>query len=197
MRRWLTFKVMNKYYRFKVLPFGLVIAPWICHKFIEAILKWIRRYTKSTAAHIDDIIVGMKDPVKLKSVTTRLVSKLIRACWLPNMEKSVLEPAKTVTFLNGECDQKGVQRAAENSAKVLQLIDEISGPNQTSAKRIQVINGSLNYYLKYAGNAHPLVNAYTGEELGLKPILQWLSTVDVIPFSTTSALHTQMLLKQS
>ena len=63
----------------------------------------------------------------------KLVTKLNRADWLPNMEKSMLEPASKATFLNGEWGQKRVQRQAADSTNMFQLIDIIDGSVQVQA----------------------------------------------------------------
>jgi hypothetical protein len=121
-RKYLSFKVGTKTYRFKVLPFGLGIAPWICQTFLAAIVKWVKQFTKFVVGHIDDLLIGHSDPVKLTKIVDNLVSKLVKACWDPNWDKSILVPTPEVKFLNALWTQTGVKRLEKDSEKVRTMV---------------------------------------------------------------------------
>lgn len=64
----LTIKVNGRYYKFKVLPFGISIAPLVCQYMLNAILRFVRQYTKFTWGHIDDIIIRNEEPTLLEYI---------------------------------------------------------------------------------------------------------------------------------
>ena len=61
----LTFRVVGRLWRFRVMPFGLGIAPYVCQTFLGAIIRYIRRFTKHVAGYIDDILIGHRSKAKL------------------------------------------------------------------------------------------------------------------------------------
>jgi hypothetical protein len=181
LRKYLSFKVNNRTYRFKVLPFGLGVAPWVCQQFMDAILKWIKKYTPHTSGHIDDLLIGHPDRIKLAAIVRKLVKKLVKAGWIPNPEKSNFKPATEVVFLNAEWNQTGVTRLAADSLELRSRIAQYD-PLNTSPKEKERLHGYLVYYLRYFGYSHPLVQRFLkGEDL--KQVLLHMAEFDTILFS--------------
>ena len=98
---------------------------------------------------------------KLKALVKELLEKLKRAGWTVNMEMSVLKPSSRLVFLGANWDEEGVERTKEASSAIWQLLKEVTLKNfPLKSKYHQKIRGYLNYYLRFAGNVHALVNLW-------------------------------------
>lgn len=150
------FSYNNKFYTFNRLPFGLALAPYICQTMLNAVMKEIRRYTKWTWGHMDDILLAHEDPIFLKTVTKHIIQLLLQAGWKVNEEKTVVDPVTNVEFLGADWTQSGVRRKAKHTHGALEVIANIHKLQTT--KQHQVACGYLNYYMQYAGPVHSLVN---------------------------------------
>ena len=84
-----TFVNNNNYYRFKVLPFGLSVVPYFAQRFLNLILKDIRKSIKWSWGHIDDILIAHEDSEVLENIGKRISKKLDLAGWVLDKKKSV------------------------------------------------------------------------------------------------------------
>lgn len=84
-----TFKYRDTYYRFNFMPFGLSVAPFVMQTLLNQIMKFIRRYTPYAWGHIDDIIVGARNKVILKTLLDVLLPKLERIKWKVNQSSQI------------------------------------------------------------------------------------------------------------
>ncbi|CAF1080166.1 unnamed protein product [Brachionus calyciflorus] len=121
----LTIKVNGKYYRFLVLPFGIGIAPFVCQQMLNAILRYIRKFTPFTWGHIDDIIIGHYDIDFLTSIINDVIKKLTKVGWMYNQAKSVITPTTNLKFLGCFLTPEFVFRSLEVTHRMKQAFIRI------------------------------------------------------------------------
>ncbi|CAF0892387.1 unnamed protein product [Brachionus calyciflorus] len=121
----LTIKVNGKYYRFLVLPFGIGIAPFVCQHMLNAILRYIRKFTPFTWGHIDDIIIGHYDTDFLTSIINDVIRKLTKVGWMYNQVKSVIVPTTNLKFLGCFWTPEFVFRSVEVTHRMKQAFIRI------------------------------------------------------------------------
>jgi hypothetical protein len=56
-RKYLQFHWKGKQFQFRVLPFGLSLAPYVFTKILKPILKWARRKGIRISAYLDDLLI--------------------------------------------------------------------------------------------------------------------------------------------
>ena len=157
-RRFLAFKVDGCYYRFRVLPFGLGMAPSACQTFLESILRYIRKRTPYVHGHIDDILVGARSKRLLTRIVNDLLIRFKRIKWIINEKKCSLDPQRSLVFLGSVWNGAGIQREMEATFWVTALIEALgSTVKPLKEKQAQIIAGYLNYYLQFAGKLHSII----------------------------------------
>ena len=98
-RRFLGFAIGGKKYRFRVLPFGLNIAPRIFTKMCKPILKELRTRGILVLVYIDDwLIWGSSKEESLRN-TEIVIEVLQRRGFLINFQKSHLTPTQRIEWL--------------------------------------------------------------------------------------------------
>ena len=132
-----TFIYNKKYYKFNVLPFGIATAPFACRMLLNQITKHIKKSTNFVWEHIDDIIMAHQDKNQLSKILKDLLLKLERAGWEINLKKSVLVPAKSITFLGATWSNNGVKRNDDLSETLLNVI--LSMKKDLKLKQVQKI----------------------------------------------------------
>ncbi|CAF0936728.1 unnamed protein product [Brachionus calyciflorus] len=144
----LTIKVNGKYYRFIVIPFGVSIAPFVCQQMLNAIMKFIRTFTKFTWGHIDDIIIGHHDPTYLSNIVRTLITKMNKVGWMYNEIKSVIVPTINLKFLGCFWTPDFVFRSVEVTRRMKNAFIKIyQGAKGKSLQRAQ--GEDKGSYLKY------------------------------------------------
>ena len=156
----------KKSYKFNYLPFGLPQAPYICQTFMEAIMAWIKEnHTRFCWGHMDDLLIGHSDVVKLKKTIRELKHKLKVAKWQINKEKSILTPVKEIVFLGALWGAKGISRLPEAEPKLRDWIKK----KPTTDLEQQQKSGFINYYnlfnRKSGSITHKLTEANNIKEL--------------------------------
>ena len=96
-----TFEYRGVYYAFKVLPFGMSLAPFVAQTLLNSILKKIRVCAPMSWGHIDDILISDRSARKLRILAFRLKAWFKKAK-LPIKRKSILEPRRTIKFLGAK-----------------------------------------------------------------------------------------------
>ena len=152
-----TFTYNNKNFILNRLPFGISIAPFICQRFMNAIVKTITSFTEHVWAHIDDLIVAHHDPVILRNIADLLLRKFTEVVWKINTAKSIFIPSRNILFLGALWSSTGVTRLSEVSDK-LRLLWQAIIFIKLKEKPLQRIHGLFNYYLQFAGNYHSVLN---------------------------------------
>jgi hypothetical protein len=152
-----TIKHSGKYYAFTKLPFGISIAPLICQVFTVYIVRLLRKLGVSAWGHIDVIACDI-DVDKLRSVVHEVVRRLELSGIKINQNKSILEPAASITFLGAIWEPNRIRRLPEITKLMIHLIDYVQKPH--TWKKARSIAGLLLYYLEFAGRNHLLTTFY-------------------------------------
>ncbi|RNA26186.1 Retrovirus-related Pol poly from transposon opus [Brachionus plicatilis] len=141
------------------MPFGLSIAPYIQQMLLNAVLTFIRKYTRFTYGHLDDLLIAHRDQAKLQVLVNVLRAKLRQAGWVLNTKKSVLNPVKRLTFLGAEWDGLGIRRSQEASKFVRDMSFSLL-TNDPKGRALARVRGYLNYYGGFAGKLGPVINTF-------------------------------------
>ena len=103
-RKFLQFRWRDRLHQFKVLPFGLSLAPLVFTKVLRPLLQWARSKGIRISAYLDDLII-VAATKELSLEATRLVlNKLERLGFLVKESKSSLTPSTTLQHLGFEID---------------------------------------------------------------------------------------------
>ena len=103
-RRYLQFLWKGRLYQFKVLPFGLSLAPLIFTKVLKPLLRWARRKGIRISAYLDDLIIAAATKEKSRMATEMVLHKLKSLGFLTKLAKSSLTPSQTLQHLGFEID---------------------------------------------------------------------------------------------
>jgi len=98
-RRWLGFHVEGTTYLHRSLPFGLNWSPFVWTRVLGVALNHLRREGIVLLAYVDDILLVHPDQETLKSQVESMLTLFRQLDILPNLDKSVLTPTRTMTFL--------------------------------------------------------------------------------------------------
>ena len=103
-RQYLQFIWRDKLYQFKVLPFGLSLAPLVFTKVLKPLLRWARRRGIRISAYLDDLIIAAKSKSRSLKATALVLDKLKSLGFLTKESKSSLTPSRTLQHLGFEID---------------------------------------------------------------------------------------------
>jgi hypothetical protein len=101
-RRYLQFQWRGKLYQFKVLPFGLSLAPLIFTKILRPLLRWARSHGIRILAYLDDLIIAAATEEISRKHTKMVTDKLASLGFLTKESKSSLIPSQTLQHLGYE-----------------------------------------------------------------------------------------------
>ncbi len=94
----LGFRWNSKYYKWKVLPFGLNASPYIFTKTLRPVIQYLRRQGLRVVLYVDDFLLCSTegDIVHHKDL---LIETLSNLGWKINYAKSSLNPAKNILYI--------------------------------------------------------------------------------------------------
>ncbi|RNA39744.1 hypothetical protein BpHYR1_018808 [Brachionus plicatilis] len=139
--------------------FFLVSRPGSKQSLLNCVLAFIKRHTKYTYGHLDDLIIAHHDRRKLQVLLDVLRAKLRNAGWVINTKKSELNPVKNIKFLGANWDGLGIIRDKEATRFTREMAESLL-TNDPKGRALQRVRGYLNYYLGYAGKVSPIVNTF-------------------------------------
>ncbi|MEL7079402.1 MAG: reverse transcriptase domain-containing protein [Cyanobacteria bacterium J06582_2] len=113
-RKFLGFRLGNISYRFKVMPFGLNIAPRMFTKLVSVIVKSLRRLNVSVVAYLDDWLVWGQSKKECETAVNQTLQEIDRRGFIVNLEKSKLTPSQNFQWL-------GIQWNLKNATLSLPL----------------------------------------------------------------------------
>jgi hypothetical protein len=105
-RKYLQFHWKGKQYQFRVLPFGLSLAPYIFTKILKPVLKWARRKGIRISAYLDDLLIVAKSEQLSRQHTQMVMNKLEEMGFLVKHSKSHLEPTHKLQHLGFNINTK-------------------------------------------------------------------------------------------
>ena len=96
---YLTFIFLHVYYQFTCLPQGLSPAPRIFTKVVRVVLTYLRGHGIRIAAWIDDFLLASSSLSKSREHAFFAIRTFEELGFLPNIEKSQLEPSQKICHL--------------------------------------------------------------------------------------------------
>ncbi len=128
-RRFLRFAFKGTAYQYSVLPFGLALAPRTFSKCMDAALSLLRSSGVRILNYLDDWLILAQSRDTLISHIDSLLIHLEYLGLCVNMQKSVLTPSQSITYL-GVC-LDSVERRAHLSRERAAAIFVCPAPFQT------------------------------------------------------------------
>ena len=98
-RRYLRFSWQGKVYQFKVLPFGLSLAPWVFTKLVQAIASSLHVLGIRMHVYLDDWLILALSRQACARDTYRVLQRAQQLGFRVNHEKSDFEPSQSFVFL--------------------------------------------------------------------------------------------------
>ncbi|KAM9985617.1 hypothetical protein ACTFIZ_000203 [Dictyostelium cf. discoideum] len=92
------------HYRWKTMPFGLSTAPRIFTMLLRPVLRMLRDINVSVIPYLDDLLIVGSTKEECLSNLKNTIELLVKLGFKLNLEKSVLEPTQSITFLGLQID---------------------------------------------------------------------------------------------
>ncbi|KAM9943595.1 hypothetical protein ACTFIT_006993, partial [Dictyostelium discoideum] len=94
----------GSHYRWKTMPFGLSTAPRIFTMLLRPVLRMLIDINVSVIAYLDDLLIVGSTKEECLSNLKKTMDLLVKLGFKLNLEKSVLEPTQSITFLGLQID---------------------------------------------------------------------------------------------
>ncbi|KAM9954719.1 hypothetical protein ACTFIW_003319 [Dictyostelium discoideum] len=94
----------GSHYSWKTMPFGLSTAPRIFTMLLRPVLRMLRDINVSVIAYLDDLLIVGSTKEECLSNLKKTMGVLVKLGFKLNLEKSVLEPTQSITFLGLQID---------------------------------------------------------------------------------------------
>ena len=145
-RRYLRFKVKDKYYQFKALPFGLGTSPYVFSRVVKAIGAFAHSRGLSLIQYLDDWNLSCRTQGDCKLWTLWLLDITKALGLIVNIPKSDLDPAQLVQFVGIVFDLiLGMASPAQHRIdKFLELTRQFLQKQPQTAESWQRILGHMN-----------------------------------------------------
>ncbi|XP_059894386.1 uncharacterized protein LOC132447566, partial [Gadus macrocephalus] len=123
-RRFLRFAFLGKVYQFRVLPFGLSLAPRIFTRCVAAALSPLQATGMAILPYLDDWLVISPTREQAVRDTAMLLSHVDRLGLMVNFTKSNLTPCRVVSYLGLVLDSVAMRAclSPKRVATILQLL---------------------------------------------------------------------------
>ncbi|KAN0018539.1 hypothetical protein ACTFIU_011157 [Dictyostelium citrinum] len=92
------------HYRWNTMPFGLSTDPRIFTMLLRPVLRMLRELNVSVIAYLDDLLIIGSTKEECLSNLDKTMKLLVKLGFKLNLEKSVLEPTQSITFLGFHID---------------------------------------------------------------------------------------------
>ena len=145
-RRVMGFKIMGRYFRFRQMPFGLCVAPFVFSIMLKPIVKTMRAEGYSVWLYVDDFLVTGRTREEAIAAVTRLEYLLKEFGWQVDPDKgSGALPLQKLEFLGLEIDfQAGVLRVPERKkVALLDTVDKFLEKDRVTLRDIAKVAGKL------------------------------------------------------
>jgi hypothetical protein len=165
IRKYFRFTVGHSVYQFRVLPFGLNVAPKIFTDQCKPILQRLRQEGVNVHAYLDDWLIRGSGPQETEYNTRRTAQLLQDLGWIINVGKSRLVPSQRFQFLGVDFDLKEQVVRPKSTARAETQVrwEKFRVGHWSSARQVSSAVG----WLQFLG---PLVPR---GRLHLRPIQQW------------------------
>ena len=145
-RKFLRFTFCGKVYQFRVLPFGITIAPLVFTKMLQVVASYLHERGIDILIYFDDSLVLSYSRDKCAADTRSALATLMRLGFIPSGEKSELTPSQDFIFLGYRfrTDLGLVLPPEEKFCKALELVSQFLRSHQVTARWYLRILGYLN-----------------------------------------------------
>ncbi|KAM9985665.1 hypothetical protein ACTFIZ_012359 [Dictyostelium cf. discoideum] len=133
------------HYRWKTMPFGLSTAPRIFTMLLRPVLRMLRDINVSVIAYLDDLLIVGSTKEECLSNLKKTMDLLVKLGFKLNLEKSVLEPTQSITFLGLQIDSLSMKLLVpkEKKKSVIKEIRNFLKLDCCSPRKLAGLKGKL------------------------------------------------------
>lgn len=163
-RKYLQFRWRGKIYQFKVLPFGLSLAPLVFTKILRPVLRWARAQGIRLYAYLDDLLIAARSKEQAIRDTARVQRKLQELGFLINTAKSHTTPTQVLQHLGFIINTKEMTLSVPG--------DKIRDIRREAAKMIHKGKATLRQLSSFIGKTNAMTAAIFPARLRSQHLLQ-------------------------
>ncbi|KAN0018540.1 hypothetical protein ACTFIU_011158 [Dictyostelium citrinum] len=133
------------HYRWKTMPFGLSTAPRIFTMLLRPVLRMLRELNVFVIAYLDDLLIVGSTKEECLSNLDKRMELLVKLGFKLNLEKSVLEPTQSITFLWLQIDSVSMQLLVpkEKKKSVIKEIRNFLKLDSCTPRKLAGLKGKL------------------------------------------------------
>ncbi|KAM9975456.1 hypothetical protein ACTFIW_013337 [Dictyostelium discoideum] len=135
----------GSHYRWKTMPFGLSTAPRIFTMLLRPVLRMLRDINVSVIAYLDYLLILGSTKEEYLSNLKKTMDLLVKLGLKLNIEKSVLEPTQSITFLGLQIDSVSMKLLVpkEKKKSVIKEIRNFLKLDCFSHRKLACLKGKL------------------------------------------------------
>ncbi|KAM9957091.1 hypothetical protein ACTFIR_003828 [Dictyostelium discoideum] len=135
----------GSHYRWKTMPFGLSTAPRIFTILLRPVLRMLRDINVSVIAYLDDLLIVGSTKEECLSNLKKTMDLLVKLGFKLNLEKSVLEPTQSITFLGLQIDSVSMKLLVpkEKKKSIIKEIRNFLKLDCCSPRKLDSLKGKL------------------------------------------------------
>ncbi|KAM9974085.1 hypothetical protein ACTFIR_009427 [Dictyostelium discoideum] len=162
----------GSHYRWKTMPFWLSTAPRIFTMLLRPVLRMLRDINVSVIAYLHDLLIVGSTKEECFSNLKKTMDLLVKLGFKLNLEKSVLEPTQSITFLGLQIDSVSMKLLVpkEKKKSVIKEIRNFLKLDCCSPRKLYVLN------------------QWNGKEISLFPSYDYVLTTDASESGTGATL---------
>ncbi|CAJ0933419.1 unnamed protein product, partial [Ranitomeya imitator] len=143
--RYLRFAVLQEYFQFVALPFGLATAPKVFTKIMAALMAILRVRGLVLFPYLDDILIKAPSFSQAHESLSIVLDTLARFGWLVNRKKSCLIPSRRIIFMGMLFDTRQTKVfLPEDKRSILRRdIRVLQGPRSPSFRSAMKVLGRM------------------------------------------------------
>ncbi|KAM9954893.1 hypothetical protein ACTFIW_000996 [Dictyostelium discoideum] len=183
----------GSHYRWKTMPFGLSTAPRIFTMLLRPVLRMLRDINVSVIAYLDDLLIVGSTKEECLSNLKKTMDLLVKLGFKLNLEKSVLEPTQSITFLGLQIDSVSMKLLVpkEKKKSVIKEIRNFLKLDCCSPRKLAGLKGKLialkDAVIPFRLYTHvkseishwlTVLNQWNGKEISLFPSYDYVLTTD-------------------
>ncbi|KAM9954862.1 hypothetical protein ACTFIW_000965 [Dictyostelium discoideum] len=135
----------GSHYFWKTMPFGLSTAPRIFTMLLRPLLRVLRDINVSVIAYLDDLLIVGSTKEECLSNLKKTMDLLVKLGFKLNLEKSVVEPTQSITFLGLQIDSVSMKLLVpkEKKKSVIKDIRNFLKLDCCSPRKLAGLKGKL------------------------------------------------------
>ena len=112
------FQYGGDFYKYKNLPWGTSIAPFVLQSFTESISDMLRdKFQVNTRVYLDDFLITHSEKEKVQEALDYLKEFLKEAGFVVNLKKSSVEPTQKIDWLGFTLTHEALELQQEKYPK--------------------------------------------------------------------------------